>query len=563
METTETLAETQVEGPILVDNPQTSKASKPLSRKEVDQKAKEMKDMRTLPPIPGKQVSDKEVTDWLAILTPEMSKRIVIYAYRTYPIINRKALDPEANNNIDIITPEILSTKGGVLRDYMVSVHGGGRYKIQINDSYADRKTEVSSLFECKLLIPLDESMPKLNYAELDTADQANKGYLQQLRNAGIVDERNRFISKVGPSNNSNGQTTTSIGNDSAALVGAMGTIMDKFLAFANRNDNKGKDDSALTQLFIEKLKQENPAAATQSNNDLLKILLPLLLKEQPKPEFSTKDILLIIQDSNNKSMEMMKAMMENNKKEDTFETIAKVKAVFPDMFASGKSRRSNGNDEDDEGSKTWKDKIFDLAIESIPGVLGIASQFIQARTGAKPVIPVTEGQAREMVNPNQNGPSVQPQTNIQQVPPPNRNTGVDLRAQGQITQGQDNKVVEMPNPNPTSTTNATTEEPDPRFSPIVAEMLAAYGMMLINAIESGQSGEETGDQLKVATPLLKKDVHAILAGQGIEKIIFTMKCNPQLWEKLGGVYGEDAIRQFVERFINFEKYLDEAEGEE
>src|ERR1017187_6004122 len=70
---------------------------------EVNTKAEEIKQKRALPPKPGDRVNFNQLREWLALLSPDAADRLTIWVYRREPIINRQLVDPQADNNIDII----------------------------------------------------------------------------------------------------------------------------------------------------------------------------------------------------------------------------------------------------------------------------------------------------------------------------------------------------------------------------------------------------------------------------------------------------------------------------
>src|ERR1700690_2003125 len=103
-----------------------------IARKsEIDRLAEEMRAKRELPKKPGDVVSFHEMLDWLKLLTPEMQQRILLYIYRTEPLINRQLVDPQAANSIDVLSDGF----NLLTEDYFINNHGGGKYKIIVFDA--------------------------------------------------------------------------------------------------------------------------------------------------------------------------------------------------------------------------------------------------------------------------------------------------------------------------------------------------------------------------------------------------------------------------------------------
>jgi len=139
---------------------------------EIEAKALEIKEKRALPTPPGKLVGFKDLQDWLKLLTTEeQQQRITIWIYRREPIINRQLVDPQADNNIDVI----FNTFERLTEDYMRENHGGGNYKFTVKD--ADKpKTQLGGFFEAVLNIPMIDCPPKLDLREVEWDNNHNKG---------------------------------------------------------------------------------------------------------------------------------------------------------------------------------------------------------------------------------------------------------------------------------------------------------------------------------------------------------------------------------------------------
>src|ERR1019366_2333749 len=120
---------------------------------EIEQQAQANKEKRALPTPPGKLVGFKDLQDWLKLLTTEEQKqRITLWVYRREPIINRQLVDPQADNNIDIV----FNGFEKLTEEYMKENHGGGNYKFTVKDGDKP-KTQIGGFFEAVLNMPIIE----------------------------------------------------------------------------------------------------------------------------------------------------------------------------------------------------------------------------------------------------------------------------------------------------------------------------------------------------------------------------------------------------------------------
>lgn len=509
-----------------------------LSRENLNAKADDLAKQLELPKRPGEVVQDVEVIQkWFDMLSAEHWNKLMVYVNRIYPVINRKIKNPDENKYIDVISKDTYESAGNKsIYRYLSNQHGGGKYQLYVNDV---SKKGNQTLFIGYVIVPTDEVAPKINLDELDVYHKTNAGFIVGLQNQGIMDSNKKFIDPKGNNNNNQTPTTTQSngsGSDTAAVmaqVGAMYKDMMTILAKANERDRGELNKGGLNDLFLEKLKQEDPNKQVAMLSTMLTALQGLI----PKPvapdtsnQISIKDILQMQQGSHDKMLEMMGKLMEgrNDKQEDDLERLARYKQVLPELFGG---RGKSGEDRE----KTTGELIYEGVKELGLPILGIVSQMFQAKTGAAPIIPVTVGQAQAMIP----GPAT---SNVIPMPAP----------QGQQTPQQNN-----------SSAQPQEQVMPENLSPIVVKYIQAYGMVIINAIKAKQTGVDVGQSISDMTSMLGEDVYTILKNQGKDKILSTMKAIPEFWNQTGGVYGEAHMVQFVEEFINFEEILDKEDGEE
>lgn len=521
----------------LVDS--SSKGAK-LSPQEIKKKSEQNALERELPKIPGKRVQGEDLTNWFNLLTPNTWKRITAYIYRAFPIINRKFVDPEANNYIDIMSEDTWELTGKNLVDYLRRNHGGGKYKIMINDTDTDGKNS-KLIFEGYCGIPLDEAMPNLNLMEVDLQDPKNMSYVVLLQKDGILDEKKRIIGSV---NKTVGNTNTPNAGATGETIGAMTHMMERFAALFSKLNEPQKQELAkggLNELFLEKMKQESPSTMMNIMTPVITMLTTMV----NKPQDNHTDRIMEMQSANHKmqmenQMQMMKMMMESNKgkesgSDDWLDKVLKLKTVFPGMFGG------RNQPEGEPFPKTTTEVIADVIKELGLPLLGFGSQLLQMTKGVKPIVPVTTGQAQEMV------------TTVVDT-----SKGHNLLEEARLAEASRPKIVQMPSGNEANP-NSNPNDPasDPNMSVIAMAMLQQYGGLLLNALKSGTAGEIAGEQLKNMSFMFGQDIHQLLKSQGKDKILYTMK-HTEFWNLSGKVYGEEHIEEFVDRFLNFENFLDD-----
>lgn len=530
-----------------------------LSPLEIKKTAEKNAAERELPKVPGRKIGDEDLTQWFNLLTPVMWNRLMIYVYRTFPVINRKLVDPDAFKYIDVLTREPFEMSGRSIREYLKNNHGGGYYSVTVNDVDSSAN---KTIIEASCKIPLDEAKPRLNYREVDFNESRNGSYIVMLQQDGIIDERKQIIANKVQNPTQQNQQGQGGSNQAETLTGITAMVERLAMLFGKLNEPQRKEleKGGINELFLEKLKQESPSTVMGIITPILTMLTQLVSKPpDTSNQISVKDLLLMMEANNQKNMDMMMLLMKKNEnpppqQEDWLDKIIKVKTVFPNMFGGG------GGDSEPVHRST-AEIVMEGAKEFALPLLGVASQFMQMSKGVKPIVPVTEEQAREMANISHiqtptGGHNLLEQARRQESLRPKV---VTMEPPTQQTSNDNPNVGSGDSPNPSSDpTNNTL------FSPIVANFIQGYGSMFVNALKSGTSGEVAGDQIKSNSFLFGQDVHAILKAQGIDSILYTMKVITPFWDMTGKMYGEVMIEEFLDRFLNFESFLgDDGDGTE
>lgn len=517
-------------------------------RAVVDQKAKDAREARRFPPIPGFNPSLEQLGEWLKLLDDDMWSHLSVYLYRQWPMIVRQMSDPDNPKYIDIITK--MQVEDG-LTEHIQNTHGGGKYKIWVVD--LDQKSAKgkysTSIMEPTFKIDWNLYEPKLNLKEVDISNKNNVGFITQMVNKGVMDAKGNIL-----------QPTQQIGNGSGADIAAemnktfkeffgMYTTMDKdkqttINTMLKESIGKKGDDTGVTQLLLEKMKQDDPNKTTATMVSLINAMKEM----QPKQDNSMINLLITqmnqsamqMQQSFERQMKMMETMFtqqnsaKEEKSDDFIDKLIKYKTAMPELFGNGGR----------EPKKELGELILEGAREFALPAIGLVSQFLQMNKGVAPIVPVTEQQARDVAA--QAGMGAQPSPQAQH---------------------QQQRVIEMPSqPNQPNQpqTNAVKDSSgkpilDPNNLTPCQRLLIQYGGMLITAIKAGRNGAEIADSLEGAKPLLG-DVYGMLKAQGGEKILEAMESIPEFWNQTGVVYGKEHMEQLVADFL-IEPEEDEDEG--
>jgi hypothetical protein len=516
-----------------------------ITKTEVDRKAEEIREIRKLPKPPGKTISLEEGLEWFKLITKqEQWNHISIYLYRVFPVIIRQFADPEAQNYIDVPHEEAFLGADGFL-GYMKRTHGGGRYKLMATDLDDKVARPIGAkggagskpITEIKFEIPItDEMMPIVNYKELDTNDRKNYGYIQMLRNKGIINEKGERMADVQVNGNA-AEVAGVMASQSDKAIQAVRDMSKENQALVREVLTAGKKDTGdkgVVELLLEKLKQDDP-------NKQITTMVALItaLKDKPAPvekHDGTTEILKMIiqmqQDNQKFQMETMVKITEAiNKKPESDSILDKIIAyreILPGLFGS------NNPSEPKTTTEVIVEKLSDIALPAI----GLFSQMIQARTGATPIIPTNGQQAQEtvrmMTGPRAVGPQLVQPSPVQQT----------------ITQGP---VSNEPINNATAPVHspAAVVQPQQQEVDIITRLLTTYGGLLITSIKSGATGEDLATQCITLQPMLGMDVYTMLCSKGKDELLNKMKSIPQFWNQTGLIFGDEHMNTLVEDFIN------------
>jgi hypothetical protein len=232
-----------------------------------------------------------------------LPNRGTVYVYRTWPVINRQAVDPEAHKYIDKMDkafPDPLQWRQEMLHRY-----GSGNYKLILNDAGGSTK----SVGQTMIADLRDSDYPPVieNLDELVMDDPANQSFLESLRQKGILPGENtlaqtetasaltgtidRLATKLAERKPEPAQTQVQPGAADTAKA-AMDMARDVF----KQGMDLGKETvTAQAEAIVAKAKAESDAVASKAKSDadaqnpaqslgLLTQLIDLVQKITPKP---------------------------------------------------------------------------------------------------------------------------------------------------------------------------------------------------------------------------------------------------------------------------------------
>jgi hypothetical protein len=348
-----------------------------VKKSEIDKQAEEIKAKRALPPKPGDRVNFHDLKQWLGLLPEGAEDRIAIWIYRMDPVINRQLVDPSANNNIDVIYNNFNS----LTEEYMIDRHGGGTYKFVIKDEDKAR-AQVGGFFEARLIIDMVQYPPKLDLKEVEWDSPKNKGYKSWCRAKKLINENNMpVIEQVSPALPNNGGVDAGM---LKMLLDFTAKMSDKEqIALKQKIGGEDAASKSMNELFLEKLKQEDPNKQTQTMIAMITAIKGMQPEVKPDNTMTTFIPLLIkmMDDSRasaDRQMNMMIELFKSNKSEPKEEKDRL--AELRDLLAIAKELKGGVA----APEKTTTESFLELGKEILPGVLTIVGNITAANAASK-----------------------------------------------------------------------------------------------------------------------------------------------------------------------------------
>jgi hypothetical protein len=471
-----------------------------ISASAVQEKAKENKAKRDLPIVPGRNVSFKEMQDWLDLLTPEQWDRMVIYCYRTRPITVRQLSNPDNPNYIDVMSEPFNEQT-------IIERHGGGKYSFWVNDTDLF-KTKNAKLFEAKLDIPISTYPPKLNYEEVDVNAKDNIGYVQWLKAQGKIDDKGKPITQAA-------QQNPQQANQDSMMVPMFKMMMD-FVDKMSQKDQQnlrkqlGAEDSlgkSIGELLLERMKQDDP------NKQVATITALMGAMNKGGSDIATVMPMFL---------GMMNAMMESSKNQMN---------MMMQMFQN----QNQGKGEEKDEISRLKD-LLEVARELKGGNSGNKSQIAELIEAGAPVLQSAFNllsnvvAAKATANGNMN---VQPQM-VKGEPT-------------QVSQQQNTQQTQQPQQQTSLPTGSEAANIINNFKPIILNKLAGEGWEFGVWIEEGFGAMQA----------------AAITKHGVEGLLAAAKMVPDFWAQIEQSYGEAHLRKWLDSLVNYKEIVTKMEEEE
>ncbi len=525
---------------------------------------------RKYPKVPGKKPSTDEAVIWFKNLEPSVYNRLMIYVYRAYPVINKRMLDPKADVYIDKLNQDAFDEG---LENYLTRVHGGGKYKIIVNDVEVPqvKGTNSSTLMTFYTNISFDKEMPKLDYKELDLNARENAGYIVNLKNIGVLNTKGELVSNQQNTNTDTGSVAESMGKMFMSLYKEMNANQQAQLnAVLKGNENKKEDSNGISNLLLENLKQNDPnkqvttmlSVAKEMRGEggsSIKELVPLLTLLLAEKKNDGPDVIAIMSKAHEQQMALMSKLIEAKSTQsnsgdnflDSLVKFSKVKETMPELF---------GNPSQQEHKKQTAELIIDGIKEIGLPAIGLISQFFQMRTGIAPILPTNPQQAEEMVRQaGVDGQGRQMSQSPQQIAPPNNSSNPsNVRPINGHPSPPMDAIDPAIDPNTIYEVGTQTVLTDPAKLTVCQKFIMQYGGLLATAIKTPKmNGVMLADNLIAMATMLGFDAYGQLQIEGQDNILAAMKSIPAFWQQTGMILGDVKINKMIDEFMRYEELIE------
>lgn len=494
---------------------------------EIQKQAEELKKKTELPKKPGDRVLPSQLHEWLQLLTTEQEQQIVIYVYRLDPPIIRQKTNPDAPNNVDVISDGYKTLD---VERYLIDTQGGGKYQLIVkNQGYKPKaKVDNNGYFESIVTIPHNLHPTKLSHIdrvgldlrEVDWDNDKARNFKAWALAQGLIDKDCKMIE-----GKPNGAPTTILNG------GIDPTTFKMMLDFTAKMSEKeqvalkrqiGGEDAlskSMGDLMLEKMKQDNPNTAAATMIQMITAIKGM--NPEPKPDNTLAVIMpmfmqmmTMANEAANRQMTMMLEMFKANARPEKEEgsKIEELKAIV-ELAKEIKSGHSSNVD------KTFTESI----IEAIPSLLQVAGNVTSMMATAKGVPsaniaevitnkPQGASNFRTLHEQNTMNPQTAPQNGQQQLPPPNE----------------------------------------------AAQIVANYGPLIMNKL--GSPGWEFGESV---ADLFGDATAAQIVKHGPEALLAAAKSVTPFWEKIQETYGEAHFKKWLDSLCNFREIVEQYKAEE
>lgn len=530
--------------------------------------AEDLRKKKQLPKFPAYQLTLEDLQAWLNLLTMDQLPRVLIYLYRTMPIIVRQQVDPNADTNIDKVTGlDENDLKHWKLQDirnnWIKPIHGGGGYRLDICDTAnPNKKGKGSKLGECRFVIPDSEAEPIINLHELDMGKKENKAYINKLVAQGKLDKDCNVIETKA---NNDGAIVTAMKEAFAMAEKLNASQQAVFRKELGISDSSGK---ATTDVMLEMIKQNDPKKQMDQILTMVTALTTAMKSNAPvaAPQDNTAVLIKLMMDQNQQNMVLFTKMMDMQIEsiKATANTKAQVNPGGVDpmdvvermfSFADRINAYKNGQSEQlaDDEPKTWQDKAFDI-VEKVGTPLAMA--WLQKQySNAGPAMP-QPGMPTAQFSP--------PQSALPKPQPNGVNTGAGRPyspyGPGAPTAPQQTTPVQQEVPiNPEVLPPNGTPQPQQEGVEVI-QAIAAYGPMIAEKMVAGVKGYDFGEWVKNGfgiTPIM------IVKKYPAAQIVAMVKQHiPQFYQAVQHL-GDEYITNWIDEFGRTEEILDRLDKED
>jgi hypothetical protein len=445
---------------------------------------------RALPKPKGKNLTFDELMAYLKQFTSEHWKHTMVYCYRTFPRINKKLDDPTANTSIDKISEPIT-------KEEFVARHGGGKYKIIVNDLDVGYRKSNRSICYSMFAIDWVNFPPVLNLRELMVDEEVNKAYINYLISKGQLDPRTKEV--MNPNTN-----TASMSDMASVLMKMLDQNQANIRNIIDVNRNSGNSSEAIQLQKIiseERSKREDLLIKMMEDKgaggmDMLVKMLELIRPSETGGNGQIALMQQMMQMQKDHSEMMMKVLLASKEETKPTKSFAEQLQEFKEVGELMGLGQGGG------GRKTIAGELIEAAREILPNVVNaVGSYFAFKAGGALPNMPTSTVP---------NTPVTQMPQQISQAPLPQA-TAVDLKQQAGM-------------------------------------FLQTYGNILINQLDNNYDGHEAAEMV---IGMVGMDTYAQILALGEDNLIEAGKSNAAFWQRASVVVkGEENLIRWIKDFF-------------
>lgn len=499
------------------------------------------------PSVPSQNMTWDTFMAWYRTLTNYHHQHFIGYLYRQLPVINR----PKGERYIDKFGGSLeLGPDPNLTLAYITNTHGGGKYKLTINNSSLarskrreDQASESNNeVCNVNFSIDWDIALPKVNVEELVVSNKDNRAYVDQLIREGKLDANT--LKPIHP---------TPPGSETASVVREVVDLLKNVVLPAqNQGNSRGAVDKDYLNLLTTSQNKMIDLIQNQKGNktelETLSSLLPVLERftQRPAETGASDKLLASFMEQNNKLLTILFDKANTPPPPppapvDPFEQLTKMVELqnkLRDQIPNPGPSSGGGSDDDDDEKPTKRKKGWDLFFEHLPQIL-------------MPVIAIGGAWMAKQAGINPNAPGTP--TNPLGMPSNPSNALIEAP----INPNQPNQ------PHPTTAANQTPIPGVPMPNPVedkVMMLLATQGQMLINFIYEGKHGGQFAEMLVTMTGGIANGFSQI-AALGETRLLELFKQVPTFWVHL--MAKEDKVKQFITEFVGYPESLDEPGDEE